>query len=384
MSNPLWINADGGQPEYTAQSLRLSMSGLLTKGVADRLGARPGVIPNGRDAVSLSGVQVTVHDCNAVLNPGLSSQDGPYIAHFTEHAHTLDPGDGSSPRIDIVVARVYDDDHDGSGQREAVTEYITGTPGVSPEPPATPAGALRIATIAVPADGTGSPSLTYVAPSTVAAGGVLPVRSAAELPTSGRHAGMVAYRADVDQLDVWDGSDWSSFYRGGWVQIDSGSFSGTPPFTIDITQGGRFPAGTFSCIRFRGRGNTATASWVTLRVNGDTTASMHESAWIRRQAGDGSVDTSGRDSTSIWRLGSFGSFPGSSVFETTIMNTQVSNRLGFQSRGSSLGSTAAVSFTSETWGSLTESRLLDSLRISTFDPNSDFMNLDWQVEGLIA
>src|SRR5699024_10607060 len=142
MTNPLWINADGGQPEYTAQSLRLSMSGLLTKGVPDRLGARPGVIPNGRDAVSLSGVQVTVHDCNVVLNPALSAQDGPYIAHFTEHTHTLDPGDGSNARIDIVVARVYDDDHDGSGQREAVTELITGNPSPSPARPAVPAGAL--------------------------------------------------------------------------------------------------------------------------------------------------------------------------------------------------------------------------------------------------
>ncbi|TMZ36335.1 hypothetical protein EMG21_33870, partial [Klebsiella pneumoniae] len=73
MTNPLWINESAGQPEYNAQSLRRSMSGLLTKGVADRLGARAGVVPNGRAAVSLSGVQVTVHDCNVVLNPALSS-----------------------------------------------------------------------------------------------------------------------------------------------------------------------------------------------------------------------------------------------------------------------------------------------------------------------
>src|SRR5699024_4312989 len=143
--------------------------------VSERLGARPGVIPNGHDAVSLSGVQVTVHDCNLVLNPALSAQDGPYIVHFTEHTHTLDPGDGSNDRIDIIVARVYDDDHDGSGQREAVTELITGTPGPSPAPPVTPAGALLLARVSVPADGTGSPSMEYLAPATVASGGVLPV-----------------------------------------------------------------------------------------------------------------------------------------------------------------------------------------------------------------
>src|SRR5690606_39020765 len=118
--------------------------------------------------------------------------------------------DGSGDRIDIVVVRVYDDDHDSSGMRELVTEYITGTPAADPDPPSAPSGTFVGAEITVPAGGSPSPTLEYVAPFTVAAGGVLPVRGEDELPTSGRYPGMYADRGDTGELHRWDGSTWRS------------------------------------------------------------------------------------------------------------------------------------------------------------------------------
>src|SRR5699024_3424303 len=330
MTNPLWINADGGQPEYTAQSLRLSMSGLLTKGVPDRLGARPGVIPNGRDAVSLSGVQVTVHDCNVVLNPALSAQDGPYIAHFTEHTHTLDPGDGSNARIDIVVARVYDDDHDGSGQREAVTELITGNPSPSPARPAVPAGALLLRVIDVPADGTGSPSLQdYAPPSTVATGGVLPVRTADDLPMTGLPEGTYA---DLDGVGLlrWDGTDWQpgqDRMRLSDVALTGTVGTGTN-CEIPAILRGKFRSYVLQVDAWTGDYLKA----LVIRVNGD------ESENYRAQAQavypDGTVAHSNDGESAFPRhsyLGQFGGF------------TQIT----FRPRG--LGNTALIAWTTEGW-----------------------------------
>src|SRR5699024_8310458 len=250
----------------------------------------------GRDAVSLSGVQVTVHDCNVVLNPALSSQDGPYIAHFTEHTHTLDPGDGSNDRIDIVVARVYDDDHDGSGQREAVTEYITGTPGPSPSRPAVPAGALLLGEITVPADGTGSPSLEYVAPSTVASGGVLPVRSDADLPADGHYPGMVAYDEATDGLVVRTSAGWRPFAGpGGWESI-------TPPEGTVITGVASLPIpeGTYSEISITCRGSLTEAAFLTIRINGDSTSGLHQYGWTVFSHETGAAVENGTADVTAW------------------------------------------------------------------------------------
>lgn len=198
-ADPWWINASGGAPAYAADELRRLQSMLLTQGVADRFGARPGVHPAGTAAVTLSGTTVTVLDIKAVVYPGLTSQSGPYIVALPSGTHELDPADATNPRVDIVVLRVYDDDEDSSGLRQAVTEYIAGVPAASPVAPATPPGAVRLASAAVPQFGGGSPTLTYEAPYTVAVGGILPVRDGGELPTTGLYSGMY-----VDRLDLGD------------------------------------------------------------------------------------------------------------------------------------------------------------------------------------
>lgn len=205
--DPLWINAATGAPAYAANELRRLHAMYLTQAVGDKFGARSGVHPAGGNAVSLSGTTITVLHTKAVVYPGLTSTAGPYVVALQSRTHTLTAADGSNPRKDIVVLRVWDNDEDALGLRQADTEYIVGDPAASPVEKPVPSGAFRMATIDVPQSGGGSAVLTFNAPYTVATGGVLPVRNDAELPggSSGLYDGMMRWNRDTDQLQVHDG-----------------------------------------------------------------------------------------------------------------------------------------------------------------------------------
>lgn len=226
MSDPLYINAvdvGGGvlEPAYTAAELRRGQAVNLFPGVADSTGARQGVRP-GHTPASVSGTTWTVHDLVAVVYPGLTSTSGPYKVQHLEESGSLDPADGSNDRIDALDLQVRDDDEDASGERDAIVVYTAGAPAADPDPPAATANSIRLATVDVPENGTGSPSLTVVAPFTVAAGGILPVRDDSELPTSGMHDGMAAWDADVGELVVRHGGAWETIARpdGGFGVVD--------------------------------------------------------------------------------------------------------------------------------------------------------------------
>lgn len=206
--DPLWINASAGAPAYAANELRRLHAMFLTQGVADKFGARSGVHPAGGNAVTLSGTTVTVLHTKAVVYPGLTSTAGPYVVALQSRTHALNAADGSNPRKDIIVMRVWDNDEDSLGLRQADTVYVVGTPAASPVEPAVPASSFKMATIDVPAGGSPAPSLTYNAPYTVATGGVLPVRTDSELPggSSGLYDGMVRWKRDTNELQVHNGS----------------------------------------------------------------------------------------------------------------------------------------------------------------------------------
>lgn len=205
-TDPAWINASTGAPEYSAVELRRLDAALLYGGHADRLGTHQGVRP-GPDPVSLAGTTWTVHDTAAVVYPAATSTSGPYRVALLETAGEVNPADGQ-PRKDILVCQVQDDDEDSSGQRRARPLYVAGTAAGSPVEPAVPDGAFRLATIDVPASGEGAPTLTVNAPYAVAAGGVLPVPDFAGLPSSGVGQGMLAYRRDSDSLVAHTGAAW--------------------------------------------------------------------------------------------------------------------------------------------------------------------------------
>jgi len=202
------INADGGSPAYSAQELRRIAAMHLFPGVSDRFGARAGVRPTGLDIVSASGTTWTQHDLTAVVYPGLTSISGPYVVEAAEESGSFDPADGSNDRIDALDLLVEDDDEDASGERQVTVVYVAGTPSGSPAAPAVTTNALRLGTFLVSAGGSPSPSVLSQAQWTVASGGVLPIRDTTERPAAGRYEGMLAYRADVGVLEVWDGAAW--------------------------------------------------------------------------------------------------------------------------------------------------------------------------------
>jgi hypothetical protein len=202
-------DAYAAAPAYSAQQHRRIGAIGLHPGVADRTGAREGVRPHSSAPVTVAGTTYTVAEGVAVVYPRETSTSGAYVVEYDAVAGALNPADGSNPRLDGIDLRVRDDDEDGSGERDVTIVYVPGTPASSPTAPAVTAGSLRLATILVPAGGSPSPSVSTLAQYALGAG-VLPVRTSAELPTTGRYEGMYADQADTEALLRWDGSAWAT------------------------------------------------------------------------------------------------------------------------------------------------------------------------------
>lgn len=203
------INADLGAPAYAADELRRIFAALLPQGQPHRTGAQEGIRP-GPNHVTLSEQTVTVHNHVGVVYPGITTTSGPYMYEMRAGTHVLDPADGTNDRIDAIDIQVQDDDKDASGQRRVRSVYVVGTPGATPSPPALTINAFRAATIDVPAGGTPAPTLTYVAPFTVASGGILPVRDTTERPTAALYNGFPVWRQDNRTLEIRDAGGWSN------------------------------------------------------------------------------------------------------------------------------------------------------------------------------
>lgn len=210
MADPLWINADLGAPAYSANELRQAMAlALMYDGRS--LGARQGVRPGGTQLqTTLVSTTITVKAGVACVDPALSTPQGPYwVALPADETFTLTPADATNPRKDITILRVYDHDEDSSGLRLARSEYLVGTAAPSPVEPSVPAGAIRLATIDVPASGGGSPVVTDRRLPTVASGGILPVASQAERDAlTDPYPGQVVGRTDTAMLEMRVGSAW--------------------------------------------------------------------------------------------------------------------------------------------------------------------------------
>lgn len=207
----LAINANAGAPTYSARAFREAVAGLkMFDGVA--LSGRQGIRPMGGTAanvVTVSGSTITVNLHAGQVSPSWASITGTYdVALTVIETHSLTPADVTNPRKDIVVGRVYDEDESANGGlRLYRTEYLVGTPGPSPAEQSVPVGAFKIATIDVPKVGSGSAAVTNNYAFTVAAGGVLPVRSQAERDAiSNPGNGLTVHRMDKGWQEHHDGT----------------------------------------------------------------------------------------------------------------------------------------------------------------------------------
>jgi len=196
---------------------RQAQSVTLAGATAARpLGARSGVRPG--TSTSTVTATATAWSCGpfaGVIDAEAAAEAGPYEFAFDATATgTITAADGTNPRTDIIYVQVSDpSEGDGSTVPSVVRGYLAGTAAATPVAPAAPARSFVVAQINVPKAGGGNPTVTWVAPYAVAAGGVIPVNTLANLKTiTTAHAGQKA-RVFGDGLNngdyVYDGTVWT-------------------------------------------------------------------------------------------------------------------------------------------------------------------------------
>lgn len=237
-------------PQYDARDLRQAFSGLLMTGrfnesgdpVADhKFGAKSGLLSwrflDGIGA-TVAGGNWAINDLVAAVYTGVSQLTGTYIVAVPSASGTYNPPDATNPRVDALDLEIRDDDEDASGFRDARVVYTAGTPAASPSAPAVVAGRLRLLTFQVATNGT--TTILTRTPMTVARGGILPIRTVAELPVANRGTGQAVWYNDHQRLDVnTDGA-------GGWRTIASAHV----PEHVQFTSSGSFVKASFPWARY--------------------------------------------------------------------------------------------------------------------------------------
>lgn len=153
---------------HPAQSDRLVLGGLY--GASTTGGVLEGL------AVTAGGVGLSVD-----VQPGIAIVEnpapwgGPYNVGSDSVVNVpLVPANASNPRIDVIVARVYDSAYEGAEDRWAL-EVVTGAAAASPLPPTLPNRSLALAQVTVPASASsiGAGDVTDLRAAVGAAGGGL-------------------------------------------------------------------------------------------------------------------------------------------------------------------------------------------------------------------
>src|SRR5690554_3478008 len=162
----------------------------------------------------------------------------------------------------------------------------------------------------------------------------------------------------------------------GWVPIGFGEENSN--FTIDLTAGGKFPAGTFALIRVHMRGSlTVDGVRIQVRVNADNTAGLHRHArWVWNSNDSSLADSSSFDGTA-WPVAEW-STANVGLAEFTIFRTDATSQLDYVTQGYRGGGTG-VRRLFLAGGDLSTSRLLNSLQV--FPVSGAVATCRWWAEG---
>lgn len=231
-------DADGGQ---TRADTRLAPIGTVSP--EGPLASRAGIIPGARSGeYVMDGLYVfgDTAGMTAKVAPGRAlvqstEAAGAYPVVLTEYTVvTFADGDPNNPRVDLVVLRVYDSQHDTSDRTDAVLEVIEGTPAAKPVAPPLPTAALPLAEVTVAAGasaGTGGIAWSGGAVldrrrATVAVGGIVPRVAGDDTP--GGYPGQ--YRDTVENgLERWNGHEWRPYPEvSGWQTLKLSAGYGNP------------------------------------------------------------------------------------------------------------------------------------------------------------
>jgi hypothetical protein len=232
------VNAVTGAPSYSGRMYRQVHGVALAGAKATRpLGARSGVRPGTpADTVTATSTTWTCKPHAGVLDGQSANEAGAYwYAVDANVTGAVTAANATNPRIDIIYARVDDPaESDGTSVPVVAVAYLAGTAAASPSAPATPARSMKLAEINVPASGGGSPTVTWVAPYAVAAGGIIPVRTTAERDALAA-LGNTDARVWVDvagALYSGDGTTWTRAITAPAVSARTTTNMG-PGFTTD-------------------------------------------------------------------------------------------------------------------------------------------------------
>lgn len=222
------VDAVSGAPLFTGrQGRQLAVAPFVAGATATRpLGAFSGVRPGTpTTTVTATSTTWTVGEHAGIIDAELAAEAGPYTYSFDAvQTGTMTAADPSNPRIDVIYVRIDDPaESDGTSTPAAAIGYQAGTPAATPAAPTTWTGSARsmvLAQINVPKVGGGSPSVTWVAPTLVAAGGIYPSPSAAQMAALNT-AATTAAPVLVDDGGVIKrsiGTGWTAAaWTGGWV-----------------------------------------------------------------------------------------------------------------------------------------------------------------------
>jgi len=220
MANRIWpVDAVAGAPQYSGRALRQSLMAPLVAGAtsARPLGGRSGVRPGTSPAtVTVSGSTWTVRPHAGVLDVLAATEAGPYgYAVDADVSGNITAANATNARRDLVYVQLEDPAESTGGTTPSVTpRYLAGTAAQSPATPTLPPRSMPLAEINVPAVGGGSPTVTWVAPISAAAGAVYRVRNAAERVALGTGTA-------VDPIIVRQG-DTGAYWEeagAGWVPL---------------------------------------------------------------------------------------------------------------------------------------------------------------------
>jgi hypothetical protein len=216
--SPITPPANLQAASYPARIDRLDSAALLTSGYGiGPLAGRAGVKPGAYGATS--GLQVTqraVPDRYVTVGPGTcyiqaaSALGGTYICHNDASYDVQTAASHPTlPRIDLIIARVYDAVDDVGSQNTFAIESVTGTAAASPVAPPVPGQSHVLAQVAVAAASTTvvTANITDLRARVVALGGILPCRDAADVPASPHH-GMTIFREDLGYPQMYRSGAW--------------------------------------------------------------------------------------------------------------------------------------------------------------------------------
>ena len=308
------LNAVTGAPAYTGEDMRLALSALeFGANVARPLGVRSGVrIGTPTTTASASGFTWTVAEHSGIVDVQTSATAGGYLYAITvAETGAITAANATHPRKDILTIRVDDPQEDATGTPLIAVEYTAGTAAAVPTVPATPTRSMVLARIDTPASGGGDPTVTWLAPVTVAAGGIIPVVNDTE-----RDALSTAYGATQTLYADHATDGLIRWVKGGsaWVkvkpttpyaqQISSVSITGTG--TSNVTKTITFQSGLFSQPPFVQVENAVSAGGIVLvtgsesvttsgctlrlaRADGGTFTSTYVLFWRAEQIASGST-----------------------------------------------------------------------------------------------